>query len=194
MPDLGSFQFTLRYDASKLVFDKVDNWYPGIDEPFVASLSNGLITFVWAAGNQGVAISEGTLCELHFTLLGNEIPEISLTSSPTAIEFADFEGIEYAPKLLKFSGNDVLGSDTNLFVYPNPSKGLFQITTGTRFNGKTTLRIINAAGVTVLENNKALTGTGNSTTLDLTAFPDGIYLLTVEDNSGVYHKKIILQK
>ena len=194
MPDLGSFQFTLLYDASKLEFDKADNWYPGIDEPFVASPSNGMITFVWAAGNQGIAISDAALCELHFTLLGNEIPEISLTSSPTAIEFTDFEGIEYAPKLLKYSGNSVPASENNLFVYPNPSKGLFQITTGNPFNGKTTLRVINAAGVTVMENSNVLTGSGYTTTLDLTAFPDGIYLLTVEDNAGVYHKKIILQK
>jgi Secretion system C-terminal sorting domain/Ig-like domain CHU_C associated len=72
-----------------------------------------------------------------------------------------------------------------LQVYPNPSKGIFQLML---LEAETILRIYALDGRIVYEDKKYQT----LTPIDLTNQGSGVYLLTTENSSGIQHLKIIL--
>ncbi len=73
-------------------------------------------------------------------------------------------------------------------VYPNPSNGLvnIQISGANRMGS---LLIYNVSGQ--LMNQKTING---STTINLGAFPGGIYFIQFDNNQGVFRKKVILTR
>ena len=122
--DLGSFQFTIRFDPEKLEFTDITGWLAGIDDATVGMPEPGKITFVWAAGTSGARALDNILCRLIFRVISNEPSEIYWSNDPTPEEFSDFQGNLFQP--LVVNGNtknltemEVLNS-ISWSVNPNP--------------------------------------------------------------------------
>jgi hypothetical protein len=84
-------------------------------------------------------------------------------------------------------------SITELDIYPNPSRDVFNIS----FNSETLqdlrIRILNVAGAEIyLENKEEFIGEYTKQ-ISLTNYDKGIYFLEIETNDGVINKKLILQ-
>ncbi len=74
-------------------------------------------------------------------------------------------------------------SKNEIQVYPNPSSGIFHVK---ELSGKSTLQIIDFQG-RVLQNSIV---NDSQTTLDLSAYPPGMYLLKIENTNGFFVKKL----
>ena len=82
---------------------------------------------------------------------------------------------------------------TNLDIYPNPSKNVFNIAFISDDVQNIELRIINVIGE-VVYSNKLNEFIGEYTRkVDLTNYKKGVYFLDVTTNDGVVNKKLILQ-
>ena len=80
--NLGSFQFTIQYDPSKLSFENIIHWFNGIEPAIVGNTEAGKITFVWTADNKGINIDEGILCNIVFKPISSEASKISCFRKP----------------------------------------------------------------------------------------------------------------
>ena len=124
--NMGSFQFTITYDASKLTFINADNWYTGIKDVTFASPVAGKITFVWAADDNSVSIANDKLFDLHFTSSSADASSsVEWSDTPTAREFGDWDGNIFEPAYANGSVGAITGigelSNNQLVIYPNPA-------------------------------------------------------------------------
>jgi hypothetical protein len=191
---MGSFQFTIHYDADKLRLAEVNSWYPGVDDVVIGQPAPGLITFVWAADSQGITINDGVLCNLNFTSTTTGEPDLSFTGNPTLVEFTDYEGNIFEPVLMKSVPGRNLSGESVLFIYPNPGKGIFNLRMDKEIQGQVNLKITNALGGIVFEEKNVFMQKPLSKTIDLSGLSDGIYILSVESDQEIIQKKIILNK
>lgn len=87
-----------------------------------------------------------------------------------------------------------LGVKTNSFenfsVYPNPTKGVLNISLGTSYEGKTDLILYDIMGRKIL----GKSAISASETLNIENLQDGVYLLSVENGKQKATKKIVLSK
>jgi hypothetical protein len=88
----------------------------------------------------------------------------------------------------------------SIFIFPNPSSGIFQITLpSSNTNQKTnyTLEVINTLGQTVFERHERGTPLpfweGLGVGLDLSFLPKGMYVLKINDGENSFSKKLIIQ-
>ena len=79
---------------------------------------------------------------------------------------------------------DFATDQDGMAVYPNPSNGQFFVETNQ--SGEVNLEVVDLTGRTIVRQNKA-----NS--VDLSAFPKGIYLLNIKIGESSYTKKVILK-
>jgi D-alanyl-D-alanine carboxypeptidase len=85
---------------------------------------------------------------------------------------------------INFSGNEVYEPE-NIFIYPNPSKGIFKINTGNITEGK--IQIYNSLGMVIYQS-------GNlQAEINLSAEPKGTYYLRLFTENKIHSQKIILQ-
>ncbi len=192
--NMGSFQFTIQYDPDKLAFAEITGWHQGIDEVVTGNPAPGIITFVWAAGTSGVSIDDGTLCNLSFYTLTTEPSEITFTGNPTPVEFTDYDGNPFEPALLKSASGKTLTDEGALFVYPNPGSGIFNIQAEMITSGAVDIKVFNAQGVDIYHEKAVATGTILYKTINLSDLPNGIYILSAENDHQVFQKKIVLNK
>ena len=94
--NMGSFQFTIEYDVTKLTYTGTSGWYPGITSVTVGQPSPGHLTFVWAGDAGGINIPDGTFFNINFTYLTGSSP-VTWSDSPTQREFATRDGIIFVP-------------------------------------------------------------------------------------------------
>ena len=197
LENLGSFQFSVQYDANKLKIIELTDWNPMLEEVTAGTQTPGIITFVWAAGANGVSISDGLLCNIHF--LSNTTGESALTftDNPTLIEFTDYNGSTFTPDLTGGAVKPVTGiatSDLSGFtIYPNPNNGKFTL----HFNGiksSVSIKVLNALGVTVYEEKEIDAVVSGTKLLDLSNQPDGVYMITVSGHLQVTSQKIVIRK
>ncbi len=78
----------------------------------------------------------------------------------------------------------------NLFIYPNPSSGIIQISLSP-VQGEATCRLYNAVGQTVLEQ-QIPAGTGRLS-LDISTLPRGWYVLRLQTKERVFSGKVMLE-
>ena len=96
--NLGSFQFTLEFDASKLTYIGISNWHPDIPDVLVGNPSAGKLTFIWTASDAGVAVTEGTFFNADFTFNGSlDSADIIWSDNPTPREFGNYDGNIFVP-------------------------------------------------------------------------------------------------
>jgi len=70
-------------------------------------------------------------------------------------------------------------SNSTVNIYPNPSTGLFQLST------TATYKVVNVIGKTVAE--------GTGTSINLTGFNSGLYIVTGKSSEGSFTQKLIIK-
>ena len=82
---------------------------------------------------------------------------------------------------------------TDLEVYPNPSRDIFNVTFTSEDIQTIEVRVISLLGEVIFTENKKEFVGQYTKQFDLATYPKGIYMLEIETNSGVVNKKLILQ-
>jgi hypothetical protein len=84
-------------------------------------------------------------------------------------------------------------SITNLNVYPNPSRDLFNISFNSENMQDLRIRILNVIGAEVYSESKEQFVGEYTKQISLDNYGKGIYFLEIETNTGIINKKLILQ-
>jgi hypothetical protein len=195
--NMGSFQFTIRFDPSKLIFKGTSNWYPGIQDVTVGQPEEGAITFVWAGETSGISILNDRFFELHFQATGSDVTIISLEDQPTPAEFATWDGDIFLPGISDAEIDLATGlsekASGTLSLYPNPSHGQINLEYSTAVPETINLMLINGMGQIVLEAKELPVKGKFHRRLDLNHLPNGPYLLKIQSGSAVCSKVLVLQ-
>ena len=195
VPDLGSFQFTVQYDPEKLTLGEITDWYTGISDVTICTPVPGVITFVWAADEKGFAIHDGVLCNLHFTATTEEDASITFMNGPTPMEFSDYEGVTFDPRVVNGAVKATTGISSNdlstLRIYPNPNNGKFTLMAGNA-QGTLAVTIMDATGRVIYSNDKVTFSAAHAATIDLGNQPQGIYMIRLENADQVVTQKLII--
>ena len=80
---------------------------------------------------------------------------------------------------------------TNIFVYPNPSTGIFTLKWDNTTNKNSTLKVMNSVGELVYS--EILMIGDNEKQINISKFSKGIYLLEIETKNRIINKKLIVQ-
>ena len=80
-------------------------------------------------------------------------------------------------------------NNLDLYVYPNPSNGLFTVSV-TGVNDHAKMTIMNIAGQIVYSKDFATSFTDN---IDLSAMAKGLYIVRIADNNNTQYRKIVIQ-
>ena len=91
-------------------------------------------------------------------------------------------------------GIDELAKALGLAVYPNPNKGTFTLEIATNAVDKVNVRIMNATGHLVYTQADLNVNSNFSTMIDISNEAEGVYLMVVESDLGIYTNRIVIQK
>ncbi|MEN8224253.1 MAG: C25 family cysteine peptidase [Bacteroidota bacterium] len=91
-------------------------------------------------------------------------------------------------------GIDELARTLGLAVYPNPNKGSFTLELATEAVDKVNVRIVNAIGHTVYQEQDLRVSSNFSKIIDISREAEGIYMMVVESDLGIYTSRILIQK
>lgn len=191
LSNLGSFQFTIAYDASKLTFLGTDGWFTGIDDVVVGNPQPGKLTFVWAADGTPVSIAGALLCNLHFQSHSMEAASVSWSDSPTPREFANYDGVLLNPAFIHgtFSPVAVSGPETGqtVSIFPNPARDFIMVrsTEEVQF-----VKILTTLGVVV--HRQAVNST--EARVPVSALGNGLYVVQFETKTGCANKIVFIKK
>ncbi|MCB0573518.1 MAG: hypothetical protein KDC61_03005, partial [Saprospiraceae bacterium] len=96
---IGSFQFTLMWDTSRLDYIYTTPLNPvflgnGIDVGFDTTtfINQGKITFIWTNSNGGTAPDSSVVFSLAFTRTGGPFAPLMFVNSPAVVEVANESG------------------------------------------------------------------------------------------------------
>jgi PKD repeat protein len=81
-----------------------------------------------------------------------------------------------------------------LEVYPNPTLGKFTVNINSDLFNTANLKVVDALGKTVFEQKSLDLNKSNSSGIDLTSYPQGVYFVVVSNNDKQLVQKIFLQK
>ena len=82
---------------------------------------------------------------------------------------------------------------TNLEIYPNPSRNIFNISFTTQVKQELEIRIVNTLGEQVFLESKYQFIGEYTKQINLAEYPKAIYFLEIETDEGVINKNLILQ-
>jgi len=159
-----------KIDISWSTASETDNDYFTIEKSINAQNWNN-IGIVKGAGNSNKM--------LNYSFIDNNY---SIETTYYRLKQTDFDG-NY-----KYSDYSVVNCENNIYsnlnVYPNPTSNNIYIDTKT---DNIKVRIYNLSGSLIYEAN-------SQKVIDLTNFPEGFYMLTVDDGNDVYRQKISVVK
>ena len=95
------------------------------------------------------------------------------------------------PSVIRLEGENT--AITNLEVYPNPSRDIFNITFISNEKQDFEIRIINVIGENIFIESKQQFVGEYTKQISLSEYPKAIYFLEIETDDGVINKKLILQ-
>jgi len=191
LSNLGSFQFTIAYDASKLTFSGTDGWFTGIDGVVVGNPQPGKLTFVWAADGKAISMDGNLVCNLHFQSHSMESSSVSWSDSPTPREFADFDGVIFNPAFThgNFSPVAVSGPATGqtVSIFPNPANDFIMVrsTEEVQF-----VNILTTLGVVV--HRQAVNS--KEARVPVSALQNGFYLMQFETTTARINRSVLIKK
>ena len=87
-------------------------------------------------------------------------------------------------------GVDKLNTLSGFEVYPNPSRGMINISNTKNDNSDYTVNVYNAIGQSVYA--RKIT-TASLTTIDLSSQPSGIYQVKITNNSGSFNQSVVIK-
>ena len=96
--------------------------------------------------------------------------------------------LEWVPTGMVSIDQPTVKEEPQLYAYPNPSQGEFNLS----FYKVNSLRVVNQMGAVVID--EKIDPTTVHTTIDLSNYANGIYYITVANETGTASKKVILEK
>jgi hypothetical protein len=90
--------------------------------------------------------------------------------------------------------NDILESQVELKAVPNPSNGFTQIQISSQISEDFELNVMDLMGKSVYSEKIKVNEGNNYFDFDGTNLPDGIYIYSVGNDTGVVSKKMIINK
>jgi len=130
--NLGSFQFSISYDATKLTYVKDTNWYVGITAVTINSAIPGKVSFVWAADGSGLNICDNVFFDLKFNAIDYGQSIIAWADDPTPREFGDWDGNIITPTYN--DGNIVIGENYPVLSVTPTNQNVPYTSGNTNFN------------------------------------------------------------
>ena len=193
LTNLGSFQFTVKYDPKTLTYQDITSIYSGLESVLVGSPEPGTLTFVWAADENGLNLSSEELFSIKFSSNSAGASAVTFADSPTATEFGDFDGNLFAPILKSGSVGKTAGiAEDGYTVYPNPNHGLVTISSNRNDAGLVDVKVTDQVGKTVYSQTEVSLRANSGHTFDFSQLPKGIYVLTISDGTQSFVKKIVI--
>ena len=194
--NLGAFQFSLSYDASKLTYVKDTNWFTGISAVTINSANPGKVSFVWAA-DVPITIADNTFFEMKFDAIDFGNSTIAWTDDPTPREFSDWDGNIFEPTYNNgiidiMDGINEL-NNTAIVVSPNPNNGNFTLDLSSVKSQISNVKVMNMVGSVVYQQKVAQNATFNQN-LNLSNLSDGVYTILIQTNNGDIVKKMVIKK
>ena len=150
----------------------------GSTQTVVMPLLKGNLNFIWNHGWYHTSEQYDTDYECHFTIKNSE-DEVLYTSG----NHSDGVFLTYNNDCENVSVAEV--SVSNVRLYPNPTNGILNIES----NGDMTISVMNVLGQKVIET----TAIGN-TTIDLSGFGEGIYMVRIETENGIKTEKVNVRR
>ena len=83
-------------------------------------------------------------------------------------------------------------NDEFLTIFPNPGSGEFTLNYDIGKETSVSLEVFSVSGQLLMQDH--ISGLSNQKTLDLSQFPNGIYLLKIKTDTKVMTKKIVINK
>ena len=146
----------------------------GSAQTVVMPLLKGNLNFIWNHGWYHTSEQYDTDYECHFVIKNAE-DEVLYTSG----EHSEGVFLTYDNDCEHTNVAEV--SASNVHLYPNPTKGILNI----EGIGEMTISVMNILGQKVIE-----TTANDNTTIDLSGFGSGIYMVRIEDEIGIIVEKI----
>jgi len=87
--------------------------------------------------------------------------------------------------------NNTVNNGPEVVVYPNPSKGIFNLELKSQVKNIT---VVNTLGAIVFEENIDNSKTVTTKSIDLSSFTNGVYFINVSDDNGSSSYKVVLEK
>lgn len=87
--------------------------------------------------------------------------------------------------------SDNVSPNTQVVVYPNPTKGVFNIDFKNEINN---IRVSNMLGQVVYDEKMAISTPGTTKNIDLSIYGNGIYIINVSNDKGTSSYKVIVEK
>jgi len=191
--NMGSFRFTIDYDASNLIYTGTSDWYPGIVDVTVGNPSAGKLTFMWTATTAGVTISEGDFFTLHFNRSGppSSFANIQWSDNPLPREFADYSGNIFGPYYVNgwvywYVGIPENGS-RSFKVFPNPASEIINMRSDFIIKD---IEVWSTIGQTVYIDKNPV---GKEVQIKVSTLPSGIYFVKVHTDQGVGVVKVTVE-
>jgi len=191
--NMGSFQFTIDYDTTHLIYTGVSDWYPGITDVTVGNPSPGKLTFAWAASTAGITINDGDFftINLTYTNFAWHITEIHWSDNPTPREFADWDGNLFTPYYNDGYVFWYVGiPEENLqsiHIYPNPASDVFIVKSDFPILG---FEALSLQGQTVYYMDDSGT---KEIQLHVASWPSGVYFVKIVTRQGVTTSRIVVE-
>ncbi len=158
---------------------------------YISDYGNNRIRAITTDGNIHTVAGSGL-----YGYLGDGGPAISATFlGPTGVCTDDSENIyisDFGNSTIR-KVSPVYNAVTDVFfdqtidIFPNPTTGIFRITTGEGWD-QVTIAVINTIGRQV----KTITTRGNAITIDLSDQPAGLYYLRIYSGASAITKKIVV--
>lgn len=117
-----------------------------------------------------------------------------LQSGSYTVVISDSNGCVNSTTLeVTISGTEDINDASVIFIYPNPSKGIFTLDIPQVLPGGF-IEIFNAVGLVVYSNEESDTQKELKQDIDLTNQPSGMYMLRVNRESKIFYEKILITK
>jgi hypothetical protein len=154
--------------------------------------TNALGTTLLADGNYRVCIQEtwghgSATATRYFPFTKGTT---TFTNTTDVASDTNFTGISltWTPQV---AANSDFSKGPEVVVYPNPSKGIFNLELKSQVNNIT---VVNALGAIIYEENIDKSSTETTKSIDLSTYTNGVYFINVSDDNGSSNYKVILDK
>lgn len=190
-----------------------DNWCP--DQTGGGSAVNNSVWFSFIAPSSGLLAIDTNGFDDQIAVYGANSAGSILTAGQYALlaanddrsaseKTARIENLSLSPGKkywLQVDGKDAAYGNiaidlisNSLEVYPNPSDGIFNLIISNPVTGTAQVVVYNLQGQKLFVEQLPVSIASNKFTLDLSGFPEGMYLLNVQMNGYNRSKKLILNK
>lgn len=178
--NVGSFQWTIKFDSTILQYQSTSNWASGISGVGLQQPTTGKLTMVWAEASP--FLINGVLCTINFNYLGTPTcADVKFSDNPTAREITDATNVYSTVNYINGQvcqntvGIEDMNTNNKINVFPNPSNGSFMV--NLPVNGEESeIEIFNNIGAKVYEENISAGDDQVNLKLNLSS---GLYIIKV---------------